>query len=438
MYALLNRVAEAVGPAVRRSCYGYGVVFPQTIFDVRSVEWDPAIVIDSRSLQSRLSLEAALEDMIEFWRDRASTFERLSPPELRDVSQALRPDFERLPSLSIHASAVDAALDSLTAEQYELIDHSSDNDRLVCTGGAGTGKTFLAVEMARREADAGRRVGFVTSTGLQQSFVASRLGHPGVEVATPSSLGEPYDVLVIDEGQDVVNLDDLARLDQFLVGGLEHGRWRVFLDSNRQTGLVGRFDPEALEWLIGECHAFRTKLTRNCRNTRNIVTQTKLLTSADLGSPMAGDGPPVRFEYYDDIDTELALLEEELATMRGEGVAPGDITILSPLSFTESVASLCRPARRRRLLELDERQVRQWPCVETTFCTVPMFKGLENQFVLVVDITAIQELREVNELYVAMSRARTSLWMALPSHLKPELEQRSTTNLPAVLEDLAR
>ena len=79
---------------------------------------------------------------------------------------------------------------------------------------------------------------------------------------------------------------------------------------------------------------------------------------------------------------------------------------MSPRTLQHSCASRCRPARRRRLVELGESSVVGWPCDQTSFCRIHLFKGLENQFVLVVDIDTIENDHDVNVLYVAMSRAR--------------------------------
>jgi hypothetical protein len=46
----------------------------------------------------------------------------------------------------------------LTQEQYHVLDGLSENDRVLVRGGAGTGKTLLAIEEARRQARGGRRV----------------------------------------------------------------------------------------------------------------------------------------------------------------------------------------------------------------------------------------------------------------------------------------
>ena len=39
-----------------------------------------------------------------------------------------------------------------------------------------------------------------------------------------------YDVLIIDEGQDILNLNYMSALDRILIGGFAEGIWRIFCD----------------------------------------------------------------------------------------------------------------------------------------------------------------------------------------------------------------
>ena len=59
----------------------------------------------------------------------------------------------------------------------------------------------------------------------------------------------PYDVLVVDEAQDLMTFDILEDLEQAVVGGWADGRWTMFLDQNRQAHLYGDFDPDALAYV---------------------------------------------------------------------------------------------------------------------------------------------------------------------------------------------
>lgn len=57
---------------------------------------------------------------------------------------------------------------------------------------------------------------------------------------------ELFDVLIVDEGQDLLDMDVVNSLDAVLRGGLADGRWCLFHDVNNHPGLIGAGDADAL------------------------------------------------------------------------------------------------------------------------------------------------------------------------------------------------
>ena len=60
----------------------------------------------------------------------------------------LRPSFEISPALSLKVDSLYQKMVSLTQQQYEIVDAAEESDRILCTGGAGTGKSLVAMEVA--------------------------------------------------------------------------------------------------------------------------------------------------------------------------------------------------------------------------------------------------------------------------------------------------
>ena len=97
-----------------------------------------------------------------------------------------------VPSLALGTRAKEA-LDrrlGLDPTQLEVLDGLLDNDRALVQGGAGSGKTLVAAEMARRLAGAGQKVLLLCFTAPLQKWLASRLDGSGVDVVTVSGLAK--------------------------------------------------------------------------------------------------------------------------------------------------------------------------------------------------------------------------------------------------------
>lgn len=440
MFALERRLKMDLGDDVTSGItFGFAVIFTDCSFKDRSVEWADETVLDADGLRGQSSLSAFLARAYRYWAGKRPHCRVLDSSTLNEVAAILRPDFDRVPSLRHRAEAIDSATDRLTDEQYSRLDIIEDNPRILVSGGAGTGKTFLATELARRHASRGERVLLVTPGAILAAFVRSRIRAANVRVASAaevSTFREKYDVLVVDEGQDMLNFEQLDNLDRLLKGGLATGCWRIFFDANKQTGLVGWYDPQSVE-LLKSYGAVPVVLRINCRNTRQITAHTKLLTAADLGTPSAGDGPRVGVAYYASESDQASRIDAELQRLLNNGVSKGDITILSHLPITQSSVQATDAYQRGQIFELDEETAENWPADEVTFATVSDFKGLENRFILVVDIDALDDSeRDVNLLYVGMSRARAGLWIAVHRRLERRMDEITRANLARVVEDL--
>jgi hypothetical protein len=77
------------------------------------------------------------------------------------------------------------------------------------------------------------------------------------------------------------------------------------------------------------------------------------------------------------------------------------------------------------------------PWKEITWSTVKDFKGLENRYVLLVDLHRLSDApTDLAKIYVGMSRPRVGLWIALPKALESEWVNLSLNNLEGVLPNV--
>lgn len=442
MFALRQRIIDHTSAGFLEGLpFGYGVIFPDCAFRERSIEWAEEMVLDGDAMRGAVDATRFIERLLGYWGEKHRGLIAPSAQVLRRVGELLRADFDKVPSLRIRADQLDAEMERLTRAQYAVLDAVERAPRILCEGGAGTGKTFLAAETARRHASLGQRVLLACASPILAAFLRSRLAGAGVDVlVAPTTLPDSadYDVLVVDEGQDLCTITSLDRLDRVIRGGLASGKWRFFHDVNRQGGLIGPVEPEALE-LLNSLSPVPMSLNQNCRNTRQVVLQTRLLTAADLGSPTAGDGPPVDVASYGTQAEAATLIDGYLGALRDRDVPPGEITILSGSADLRQSAILHTKAHSRgRLAVLNAHLAEQWPLQVTTVSTISDFKGLENRFVLVIDLPGLdRDQVDVNALYVGMSRARAGLWIALDEQLMDSYNTIQMRNYKSVLKDAA-
>ena len=320
-----------------------------------------------------------------------------------------------MPTLFHISATAEAELAQLTANQYRALDANSRNPRIMFEGGAGTGKTLLAVEIARRERNRGGRALYTCRSSVMTGFVARQSDMNDIAVLPmqriPAGQGTRYDSIILDEGQDAINFDDLATIDHVLEGGLDEGRWFILLDSNNQRGLVGSYEPDAMNYL----RSFRPAeviLSDNCRNTRQIVLQTQDLTGADTGISTAGTGPEVQMVYASSPSPRPSRYYWN--RLESDGVPPGDITLLSGVGLKDSIFERLPAYWRRRIDVLDLHRVIARSASRVGFATIAEFKGLESRFILLSDVGSIRPTRVyVESLCRHDIRARVGLWLVL-------------------------
>jgi hypothetical protein len=134
---------------------GYGVVMPDVECLPESAEWDSVVLADAKKFRQ---FEKWLLRLIRHWREKDVYKPVASSEQLEWLRQCLRPDFEAVVPLCVTADAVESRIARLTEDQLRLIDAAEANERVLCFGGAGTGKTMLALELAKRWTAAGMRV----------------------------------------------------------------------------------------------------------------------------------------------------------------------------------------------------------------------------------------------------------------------------------------
>jgi hypothetical protein len=438
-------------PDARRSFIGYGVATPESPLQaagpdiVREVLYEPADV--SRPFSDYMARVTT------YWRDRVGqmrdrTVSELSEDARQEIVNLLRGDFDGRMSLRARADAINKDLVRLTEEQYAVLDGLADEDRAIIRGSAGTGKTLLAVEEARRFAAQGSSVlvlcfnrqladflsktveGFrgVRAIGLH-AYMADIVRRANLEADLPAAsesalftvfypeacfkalcddlVPDRYDVVIIDEGQDLLTNAYLDVFEGLLNGGLAGGKWRVFYD--RRQDMFRGTEPDGLKRVQGL--GMKYNLSVNCRNTMPIGISTSMLCGLPVGESLRVDGDDVAIRWYATTSEARRLLAKDINALIVGGFRADDLVVLSDRRIENS--PMCKDLEVYSHPVVDLRDGRPKARGAIGFSTVGAFKGLEADAVFLVDVDDLESADAVAGLYVGSSRARTNLYVYL-------------------------
>ena len=422
LHGLVNKAKEKLPkPVIDEFSIGFGVVLPDCRLTTSGAEWDAQMVCDDGAQKD---MERWLKGLFRYWRTKDFRERHAGQESLKQLIQFLRPEFEAIIPLHSRAEEAFTEIKRLTESQMTFVDSIELNKRVICTGGAGTGKTFLAVEVARRWTAEGGEVALVCSSPWLMNYLKAKFVIPGLTVCTVQGLSnsarragvDTFDALIIDEGQDLLSMELLATLDDFLEGGLEQGRWCFFHDINNQAGLFGAIEPDAVEYLES-LNAFKVPLKRNCRNTSLILDKIKSATGADAGVFGAGAGPAIVELHATDAEDVAHKVEDEIRRIvQHGGLSESEVTILSG-SMDESALLEYLPSKvRNKVVRLDEFSMHTFPPDGISLSRIESFKGLENEAIIIIGL--LEEIKSAEartQAYVAMSRARSILSIIYPS-----------------------
>jgi len=488
MFSLIQAVRAHFGPhhKLSRIMYRYGVMFPDISFDVVDPEHESWEVYDINDRArpvtgyiKRLSAHAHAAVRETSWYDPAE-----SRPTVDDVAKLtafLRGDFEKVVPLSVMIQEGEKQLLKLTEDQYRCLDQLENNPRCLFEGAAGTGKTLLAAELATREWKRGKRVLFlcfnrllgtnvrnhlsalrgenrwpvevgsfhqflreiITSSSQKDEFLTAhrhadddfyRCAYPVYALsAIQEGIVKPYDVLIVDEGQDLISPDYLDVLDLLVHGGLSGGRWAMFCDFARQAIFSGTSGEEMLAEIDRRVTRFvRFLLTVNCRNTQPIGEETALMSGFDAPPflPAHVQGPPVDYRFYSGKEEEREQLSEIVSGLLQQRLSPSFITILSPVSRDRSCISK-EISGIPQIEDVNEVNI-QGGAKNLTFSTIQAFKGLENSVIMLTDVRDLSSPESRSLLYVGMSRARQRLFLLVDQESRDQYKsaiQRRITRL---------
>jgi hypothetical protein len=450
------------------------VFFTEVDFKERSMEWEPWQAIGKMQiLRSPVSkiiidiLEAAHTKLramspVPTWYGERS---RLTKNQINSLVALLRHDFEYTVVGGMALELAEQSIRRFTEEQFQAIDLIAENSRMLFKGPAGTGKTLLAVEAARRAIRAQKSVALVCFNNLLGAWLKQETAEIAAEaresgtcffvgtaaalmlgiakVSVPTGAGNmfwkdelpvlaadallsgrpdlvPYDMLVVDEAQDLLSEQVLDVFELITVAGLAAGSWALFGDFERQAIYSNLDAKPGLERLKSRSNAAYTvyPLRINCRNSINIADAVTLASGLVPGySRVLSNAATFDVEtvFYRTAQHQKEQLAAVLLRLLKRFPAEQIVVLSMRTDIDSCAANLVDSNYDLRLMPFKADSYTK-QCIR--FSSVHAFKGLEAGAVVLTDIENIDDDQAHALIYVGMTRARLALVLLMENRLR--------------------
>lgn len=467
LYSLINNIKKNIQDITIdiQKMSGYGVIFPNMVFKESSVEWDKKIILDENNLER---LSDFIIELYRYWRSKVNIpkgLDVISPTDIDKIKQYLRGNFETVESVRFFIKRNSDIITRLTVEQANILDALNENERILIKGLAGTGKTFLAIEQAKRITSQDKKVLFLCFNRLLAKNIYTQLktffdkidvfnidalyyrllnqAYQSIRVNDNAELrdlffcylneagfqNQNYDYLVIDEGQDLLNKNTLVLFDKLLSGGFSKGSWIIFYDDEVQNEIFASTElGETLQQLKKISTSFT--LNTNCRNPKKIIDETYRITKLPVAKILKLDhsSESISLLEYKDNEELIIKVADTINTNIKSGVKPNEITILFPkrseailekvyqkiTGINDGFIDISEMAKKMT----DPMQDLLLPKKSISHSTIQAFKGMENEIIIIAGIENLSTDIEKAILYTGMTRARAKLYIIYFSSIK--------------------
>ncbi|HEY9868955.1 MAG TPA: NERD domain-containing protein [Candidatus Obscuribacterales bacterium] len=437
-HGLIRKLKDQPTLRNRRIRFFHAVAFPDVVIASRAcgLGAPQEIIIGAEHMDRLLS---KIEEVFEHYEEFADGAWSDGKLVLAELDRLVAQDVEFRNPLSLQLNEEEREIIRLTEQQLLVLNGLRRNRRAAIAGCAGSGKTMLAIEKAKRLAGEGFRTLLTcfnkplaqhlagAVAGVENLWVANfhtvcssaarnlswdlpaektRLvleeGYPRIlqaaMQATPDE--DKYDAIVVDEGQDFPALWWEA-LEHCMI---PQGKAVLYIFYDNNQALYRKYSE-----LPGvDVHY---ELPANIRNTRKIFDFLKKHYRGE-SCPVAF-GPPgravetYRYSSLEELERRLGSVLHKLLIK--EGCSPRDIVVLTPKNIERSALMSLKLPGSIRLVPRDNREQ-----VGDVLCSsVHRFKGLERKVAVVTelddDLLALRQEERESLYYVAFSRPRNHL-----------------------------
>ncbi len=429
---------------------GYGVIMPDEYFNQEGPEIELNVLLDKTKIKE--SLVYYLRSLNEFWTRNYSVkhgikSHLLNKKEIESIRNQLRPEIRTALTLNSHLTSIEQDQIELTREQINILKRIENNPRTLICGAAGTGKTILAIENAINFAKKGKKVlylcynrllgnhikGILKDDNTLENLYVESIHHwfystikkaglsnileeyknhsdyfnyyfPSIYMdALIESEFEPFDVLIVDEAQDLLKKFFIDAFDLTLKNGLDQGFWHFFYDPLQN--IFKGIEEQAITRLQ-DYGCANYSLTINCRNTKKVAVNSSLISGITV--PFDGITSEGFYENYfvENSKDLVTKLEKKINKLMDQNVNPKDIILLSGHKLQKSSISILSNISGYKINDLTE-NIDNSKVID--FCTFQAFKGLERKIVIAFDFFNLEDVEAQLLHYCALTRARMML-----------------------------
>lgn len=342
----------------------------------------------------------------------------------RIIDSVLCPSFELLPLKSVELDHKRNIYGKMLKEQSNILNFLEEQPFAAISGVAGTGKTLIAVEKARRHGNNGDNVLFLCFNKYLCDHLKKNYNYENVSYYTIDGFAcsichseyadfdeletrlldlsynknFPYKHIIVDEGQDfgqnrIEEARVLDTLEEIVLEESINGSYYVFYDKNQL--IQGYNVPKSIE--NADCKLI---LYRNCRNTENIaITSMRPLKESKkpkmFSGCIAGESPKIFINS--DVQMQIEFINKSIKELLNSKIS--DIVILT--CSTEDRSILKDKVSNGTYSVCDK---------SFKFTTCRKFKGLEADAIILVDVCSDNLVGDDSLVfYVGASRARFNL-----------------------------